>query len=386
MIPRISALTCLLVLSLPLAAQRAGVSAEGAPTDAGSEYARLMSTAEVALAQGEAARAAALFEAAAGSDHHSAAAELGMARAYLQEGEFRKAVSLASAVAVEHHESEARAFLAWLHYLGGQRQIAQRTLASLLEERPGDGAALAVLGRLRAHQGLDSDGGLEPPALGLDPHLQVRAGEPGAADLHPLANGVLVDQGRRVLTSATALSNAGGGRLWIRDGLGRLQEARVERVEDAVAVLVLPPDAAGQTRVAARAGRAFAGRPCFVLGFPAGSGGRAVWPVLTPGFLGLPEGQGHALTLPPDIPPGAEGGIVFDGGGQWVGLVLPARGEAGAGGGYRMLQASALVGPPLAGLEAPPSGGRRPASLSLDEIYERGMRVLVRVLVSPLSR
>lgn len=96
-------------------------------------YESLLQSANQALASGEFERAAEQFEQAARVNDSTPEAEIGMVRAYLQAGEYRKALAVATLVAGEHPGSpEAEAFLAWVEFIGGQRDFATSSSAPQL--------------------------------------------------------------------------------------------------------------------------------------------------------------------------------------------------------------------------------------------------------------
>jgi hypothetical protein len=99
------------------------------------------------------------------------------------------------------------------------------------------------------------------------------------------------------------------------------------------------------------------------------------WPLLHAGFAGRPlDGGGRALGV--DLPAGPRGGPAFDVQGRLAGVAPPAQGR----GPDRLLLPSELATHSVP-LRAVAPGEIPISRLSLDEIYERAMRVSVQVLV-----
>lgn len=96
------------------------------------------------------------------------------------------------------------------------------------------------------------------------------------------------------------------------------------------------------------------------------------WPMLHPGFAGRSlDGGGRALGI--ELPAGPRGGPVFDAQGRLTGVALP-----GQSGPDRLLVPSQLVAHSVPLRVAAPADGTA-SRMSVEEIYERAMRVSVQV-------
>jgi len=308
-----------------------------------------------------------------------------MVQALLQGGEYRKALAFAILTAHEHADSRgAQALQAWLEFLGGQRQVALQGLEVALRATPHHPALRDVEARIRAVDRGAPYSPASPKSLALDPHARRWSGAPSA--LRGRASGVLVDGGTRVLTSAPDLASAGGG-LWVRNALGQLRPAVVERSERLTGVAVLklaePLEHAAGSGTGDMA-RAFPGSPCYVVEYPAPGMDRPSWPVLSVGFLGRAGQDAGMAELSIDLPPGPRGGAVLDRGGRLVGLVLPTAGRPGTAG-RSALPAHAALAPALQSLLS--KGGGAPVQengpsprMPLGEVYEKALSSVVTVM------
>lgn len=317
--------------------------------------------AEARLAQGDSAGALDGFESAA-SLSHSAEAELGVARALMQAGQYRRAAALAAHIAGVHlRETGGAAFYAWLLHLGGQSAAARSLLAHHRTLMPGD-ALLEAVTRL-----VLSDHAMPGPALLAPPvRLAPRAVGPTPA-ARVLASGVRLDDG------SILAPNLGPARrrIWVRDHAGRTLAAEPRRnLADGAFTIWRPVGAdeppSGPLEWATRP--PFPGSPIHCLAHVATPDGEPAWPRLRIGFLGTATTDRQRFTLGLVPAAGGAGGMVFDRSGTLVALM--ATGPVGA------WQALAVAGLDLPATLA--ATAREP--LPPEAIYERGLSRSVQVL------
>ena len=136
-------------------------------------------------------------------------------------------------------------------------------------------------------------------------------------------NGFLIDDGSRVVTLAEAVAHVGGP-IYVRNGLGRVRKAVLEKVApekmtSGLATLRLekPYDARSSLSQFAAA---VPGRPASVVGFGVVDCREASWPALTSGLLIRPRGEGP-LRVSADLPESIAGSPVFDPQGRLVGVI-----------------------------------------------------------------
>jgi hypothetical protein len=205
------------------------------------------------------------------------------------------------------------------------------------------------------------------------------ADEAPPADARFAAGGVLVGDGARALVPLAAI-DASTRRAWVRNGLGQVVGADVDRGDATLAAAglallklhaALPLGASAEDSVR----DPFAGSPGYALQFAATPA--PAWPWLAQGFLGPARADGtRALGFEPaGATPGA---AVLDSTGRLAGITLGARGGGVAWVPASRWQAALGAGtvPAPTGAEAAPRG-----LVSPDAIYELGMRRAVQVLV-----
>ncbi|HEX6708325.1 MAG TPA: tetratricopeptide repeat protein [Albitalea sp.] len=329
---------------------------------AGDARDALLAAAEAALARGDAGAAIEAFDKAA-LMQHAPDTEMGLVRAYLQQGEYRRALAFCAHTAGAHREAPAASALyAWLLAAGGQAVFARRVLDEAAARAPGD----AVLAEARRQ--LASALPVTTPALRRLPHRL--APQPVAlAGLVPdtarvAASGVLLPGGRQALVPLGALEHRVEA-VWLRNGLGVTSPGRIQRRLDGLGVALVTLDAA--MAPAEGAGPAprdpFAGSPGFVVSFAPSTDASPAWPWLHQGFVGA----GRRLGI--ELPAGASGGAVFDAAGRWTGV---------APGGDAMLGIDRLreaLG------DAMPVAVDGVARVPVDVIYERSLRIVMQVIV-----
>lgn len=336
------------------------------------ERADLLKAGETALAAMQVEPALQAFERAA-LILHAADTEIALVRAYMQGGEYRRALAFGAHTAGAHLDVVGGAALyAWLLHVGGQVAVAQRLLSEAQARMPGNPVVQAVQLQLRSNAPLATGALLNLPTR-LAPYGDAR-GLPPAARV--AGSAMLLPKGQHALVPLALLP--GSGAIWMRNGLGQLSKAVVVKRLPAIGLaqvrlkssLPLPDAFSSAPR------DAFPGSAGFALEYvPAPDAGPA-WPVLRSGFVGgVEEGSSHRL-LGIEMPRGPHGGPVFDAAGRWIGLALP--GAPGAA--PRVVMASQL--PPALRGEfglAPPT--RAPANLSVDSLYELGLRCTLQVIV-----
>ena len=257
---RWAAVGCLLALVAwaAVAAQPQDDSAAAAAAAAASRT-DLLSAAEKSLERGDTVAAITALDRAA-LMAHSADTEIGLVRAYMQQGDYRRALAFAAHTAGAHRdEPAASALYARLLSVGGQGAFARRLFA----DTPPHEARRSL-----APYALALQGALPPPTAQV------------------LASGVLLSDGEHALLPLVRGLDERTP-LWLRDGLGRSVEARIERRIETLGLAVarLGAPLAGPPLVAA-AHDPFAGSPGYVVGFDADHDARPAWPQLHPGFIG----------------------------------------------------------------------------------------------------
>jgi hypothetical protein len=343
-----------------------------------AERIRLLKQAEAALARLEVDSALQALDRAA-AIAHSADTEMALVRAYMQNGEYRRAVAFVAHTAAAHREAPGGAALyAWLLNAGGHGENALRLLAEADQRFPEDALLREVRVQLKSRHPVAGASLLISPAR-LGPYAQ--AGPPAAARM--VASGALVDDGTRVLTR---LGPATGTRLWVRNGLGQVTSARVERrLADGIVVLRLSPALpAGALEASAR--DPFPGSVGYLVEYTHARGAPPAWPLLVGGFVGgvvpatTPQATDKSAAplrlLGIDVPKGPRGGPVFDAAGRLAGVAVP-----GAKGGPDRLVPVSHLQPVIrrTGVASVPGS---PAQRPADEIYENALRTAVQVLAA----
>lgn len=343
------------------------------------ERADLLKSGEAALARLDVAAALGAFERAA-LILHAADTEIALVRSYMQAGDYRRALGFGAHTAGAHLDVAGGSLLyAWLLHSGGQPVIAQRLLVEISARLPDDALVQAVQRQLRSGAP-SATGELLAPPVRLAPYGQTQ-GLPASA--RSVGSAVLLPGGRAALMPLSLLPRS--GRLWLRNGLGQLTAASVEKrltdVDVALVRLKRPMPMATEFRVAVR--DAFPGSAGFAVEYVRAPNASPAWPVLRAGFLGGTDGNCGARLLGIDMPAGSRGGPVFDGAGQFIGLALPG---ASAKGGDRLVTASRLnkaIG--SAPLFAQATAGPTPRE-AVDNIYEASLRSALQVITATSMR
>lgn len=336
-------------------------AASSEPSSASS----VLADARAAMARGQADRAASLFESITRQEEN-VAAELGLVRATLQSGAFRQAMSLASLTAGEHEDvPEAQALLAWMIDRTGRTEIALKQLRTYRAKRPDAFAPMAAEAEIlvdraaeaqakslvdewkAAHPGqhLEALARLERRIAVAQGHASTAPlviatemtggddwGESGYTPWPPGAraksgNGVIIDDGRAVLTLASAVPR-NASRVFIRNGRGVLREARPVpgAVQGDLVVLELStPYPATWSVPRARFAKPDGVHLSFVLGYAVPGAGPGSWPALTPGtVLHADTGLASTIQITAALTSGHAGSPLFDARGRLVGIALGA--------------------------------------------------------------
>lgn len=330
----------------------------------------LLELGEARLAAGDTEAAQRAFDEAA-LIVHAADIELGLVRAYMQEGEYRRALAFGAHAAGAHPEFPGgTALYAWLLQLGGQGRFALRALDEALARSPDDPALKQAQAALSSSQ-LPLGGPMMTPPLRCAPYEYSAQVAPGAI---AVGSGILTADGRQALASAAMV--AGARHLWVRNGLGQTSGATViEQFDNGLVLLQLNDQLVPPQSVAAVPGAPYAGSISHWVAFAAADNSLPAWPVLRQGFFTRYTDPQAPRPLGIDAPPGARGGPVFDAAGRLAGLAI----TTGAGGPDHIVPASKFAGLFSASSTSPPSAAGIP--MPIDVIYERALRATLQILV-----
>jgi hypothetical protein len=396
--PRAASAAALMLACSAAAAQHAdAVQAPRSPaavTDAraddpavATERAALLGRAESALARGDTPGALDAFDRAA-MMLHAPDTEMGLVRTYMQSGQYRRALAFCAHTADSHLEAPAAgALYAWLLRAGGQPAVAERVLDQTLSRSPTDPVSLKVRDEFKAPLPAASGLLLQAPHR-MAPQTVKGSGVEVPEAAQVVSSGVLVANGTLALVPTASLAQARPKMLWVRNGLGQASEAWVDdsvgRRLDGPGVTVLrlatPLESDGTPAAASR--DPFAGSPGFVLDYAAAQRATPAWPWLNQGFLGSNQGGTGLRRLGIGVPDGPHGGPVLDANGDLVGIAL--RGDAQDA---VMLPASRWMRATIEAVQTPASvavraqAPRRAAPMAADEVYERGLRVALQLIV-----
>ena len=388
-----------------------GIAQAMAPLDLAKEglFRSLLKRADTAMCEGKPELAHDLYVQAEGQSEESPDADIGQVRADLLAGEFRRASAFALLVSGEHPDStEALAIGAFLEERAGQTDRAvdflKKSLAKSPDSVPLVGALAEILidrgrypdaievldGWIRAHQSQPEISAMRArvervsmQTSSVTPGTRAVEGRWPAPCFEPFpqqipgksVNGFVIDDGSRVVTPAVLLSHV-GGRVYVRNGLGRLRQAKVEKIDadSGLALLRLEkPYEARWSLSRQQIAAAVPGRAASVVGFGVVDRRDASWPALTAGWVIQPQGKGP-LRMSAELPESVAGSAVFDPQGHLVGVIAP-----------RVSGASRKSDPPvipLSSLQAPSS--QPPASLAsvpAKELMERVQGAVVVVLI-----
>ncbi len=210
-------------------------------------------------------------------------------------------------------------------------------------------------------------------------------------------NGFIIDKGRRVVTNASLVSKP-NNEIWIRNGLGKIRKAKLEKTlpEQGLALLKLDtaypktwslPDhsfnAPGDVHF------------CFVLGFPITEALEKTYPVLSPGIVVRPDtGYGGLMQVTSSLGSENSGSPIFDGSGKFIGMTLakqePLKGvtdrDALLGKGTFAVRANEIqkLLPSKAHSKKKPLKNKAvQGNPSVEELYENLLPTVVTIVVTP---
>jgi hypothetical protein len=354
----------------------------GTGSDAAGQVAerrRLAEEGESALARGDTEAAALAFDSAA-RIVHSADIEMGLVRTYMQAGDYRRALTFASHAAGAHRNVPAgTALYGWLLYIGGQGVAARHYLSDAQAAFPDDEALRQAGAMVAAPQSLPGVALLSPPLRAAPYPVPFSAVPEGA---RTAGTALLLGDGR--LAVAPAATVRGARQLWVRNAMGQTVAAEwLHGPDTALAVLKLASPLPAVPWLSAPPRQPFAGSPSMTVEYVPGSDGGATWPLLHQGFFGRSLASPDDRVLGIDLASGPRGGPVFDAFGRLAGMSVP-----GVDGVDRMVSVEALSSaaglPPLAAADGKAPVARPADRVSVDALYEVGMRLALQVLT--LSR
>ena len=397
--------------------------------------------AKSALTIGNSQQAAELYEKAAALGE-APEAEIGLVRAYLQAGEFRKAIAFANLVAAEHPDiSETAALLAYLEDLEGQTPAAIAKITAELNQQPDDVALTAAYAEIllnhmatpQAIQLLDTWMARNPANADIN-RLRARAalitGDQKAVQSwreqtlileektkqstdvkptthwpsHPLAafsidqhmafksgNGLVVDEGRKILTTAPLVTGATDS-LLVRNGLGKIAKAHLEKIfaDQGLALLRLETPYPKNWSITLQNPVLNNVRFCFVFCFPLTDSLETLYPIIIPSVVVRADvGVGQLMQISSSLAEDKGGSPVFDNTGRLIALTIakqnlqhPQADQELLGNGAFAVRIDALqtLTPVIAKkkakkLKAPVT------STSVEELYEKLLPTLVTIIV-----
>ncbi len=216
---------------------------------------------------------------------------------------------------------------------------------------------------------------------------------PVTTDQIKSGNGFVVDQGRKVVTYASLVAN-GAKEVWVRNGLGEIRVAQVEKIlpSQGLALLRLPQPYPKAWSLPALTPMPKQLKFCFVFGYPVTDSLEASYPLVAPSIVVRPEvGVGGLMQMSGSLGAGNSGSPVFDLSGQLIGMTLgqqePLQGIADRnsllGKGSFAVRAEALRSllPKAAQARLKPSK-KHPANPSIEELYEKLQPAVVMVVVA----
>ncbi len=346
------------------------------------ERADLLKAGEALLAQMQVDGALQAFERAA-LILHAADTEIALVRTYMQAGDYRRALAFGAHTAGAHLDVVGgSALYAWLLHIGGQPAIAQRLLSDTQTRIPNHPVVQGVREQLRSDV---------PRATGMLLALPTRLAPYGGSQGLPakarvLGSGVLVPGGQWALVPLGLVPRS--AKLWLRNGLGQLVEARLGKRLPAkgLALLRLQTVLPFDDGLVFAMQDAFPGSVGFAVEYVPAQDAEPAWPVLRTGFLGgvLPDGQGRKLGI--GMPPGPRGGPVFDAAGRLAGMAIS--GKPGLPDQVLLVSQLRQALDQTPGRRANEAWGAQPAqgvpaSAAVDKIYETSLRTSLQVIAAP---
>ena len=351
------------------------------------ERAELLKTGETALAGLDLTAALDAFERAT-LILHAADTEIALVRTHMQGGDYRRALTFGAHIAGAHLDVIGGSTLyAWLLHVGGQPAIAQRLLAASESRMPGNLVVAAVQQQLRSGNPVATGKLLAPPTR-LAPYGDAK-GLPDTARV--AGSAVLLQSGTGALIPLNLLPRS--GRLWLRNGLGQLVKAKIDkRLNDLnVALVRLDGPLPTSDDLLVAPDDASPGSAGFAVEYVSTPDAAPAWPVLRTGFLGGAKSDSGERLLGIDMPAGPRGGPVFDGYGRLIGLALQRPGATAAAAGddllipvsqLRKALRGAMASEQLTSQDTPGPAGPRPRGL-VDKIYEGSLKTSLQVITAP---
>jgi hypothetical protein len=341
------------------------------------ERTQLLARGEAALAFMDTESALAAFETAA-NVLHAADTEMGIVRTYMQMGQYRRALAFGAHTAGSHLDVVGGAALyAWLLHAGGQRAVAQNLLVQARARVPNQALLSSV------HEQLQST---SPLATGIMLQTPVRmapfgsqAGLPKGAQV--VGTGLLIEQGQRAIVPASVLAKA--SRQWLRNGLGQLSRAKVEKnlPELGLVVLKLSTPLPLEEPMVVAVNDGFAGSVAYAVDYVSSKDATPRWPILHSGFLGGPANPGSAddpsRLLGLNLGAGPRGGPVFDSAGHLAGIAVSQPGQAD-----RIVVISRLRKHLGSALGRPSEAVTPRLRASVDQLYENSLRHTVQLVIA----
>lgn len=335
------------------------------------ERTQLLARGEAALARSDADAALIAFETAA-NILHAADTEMGLVRTYMQTGQYRRALAFAAHTAGAHNDDVGgSALYAWLLHIGGQTVFAQRLMAEARARAPGHRLLAAAAQQLQTRAPLATGFLLQVPAR-MAPY-GTRIGMPATA--HVVASGLLIDKGRRALVPIASLGTS--PKLWVRNGMGQLSMARVERklADLQLAVLTLSTPLPIDDAFTLAPSNAFPGSVAYAVEYVPSNDATPRWPVLHIGFVGDVVDNGQSRQLNTSLPPNPHGGPVWDATGRLIGVAMHHSGASD-----RIVLTSQIhrrLSDLLASMSEAKTERQR---ASADQIYEAALRSCLQVI------
>jgi hypothetical protein len=381
-----------------------------------------LDSARRALERGDSAGALAMYEQLA-NQTVSGQVELGLIRAAIQAGEFRKAVAFADHLTVDHRDVvEGLALGAFLQDRIGRTEVALKQLDGLQAREPNHFSPVAARVEILIDRALPAEAqkrlqawSKKHPGAAKDAdflRLQARvdqvAGRPvrtldlaaassgtwpappfrpmtaaGARPL-PAGNGVVVDEGTRILTLGS-IAARGSGRFLIRNARGEVRIARRNAPAGGETAYLELEQAypKGWSLTRERVATAEGVRFCFVFGFSA-PGGPPAYPGFATGILLRPDtGVLRTMQITSALTPGHAGSPLFDPYGRLIGLALGASSRLADGSTLATQLGSGQFAVPIEGAKPAPvvrPGEKTPPQPQIELLHEQLSPAIVEIV------